>query len=251
MAAGCNSASPRADFRGMNPCSTCGRELAPQARFCGSCGTPAGGVSPEPQNAPAVASPGAPRSRQTTGFVVAAVVLVATAGVTTFALTRGSDPAPPDAVPPATVPMPVTTAQALVPTETVTSSVVPLPVTEADLRRQVTGDSAVAESIVGRWVPQLSSKSLGLVVGGVTYDYPAIMTDFRRLHDRFPDAIMVNSGDFTNFSRHEFWVTLEPAAFPTAEAANAWCDEQSFAREDCHASRLMHTGGPAGNSKPR
>jgi hypothetical protein len=221
-AAGCNSASPRADFRGMNPCSTCGRELAPQARFCGSCGTPAGGVSPEPQNAPAVASPGAPRSRQTTGFVVAAVVLVATAGVTTFALTRGSDPAPPDAVSPVTVP--VTTAQALAPTETVTSSVVPLPVTEADLR---------------------------LVVGGVTYDYPAIMTDFRRLHDRFPDAIMVNSGDFTNFSRHEFWVTLEPAAFPTAEAANAWCDEQSFAREDCHASRLMHTGGPAGNSKPR
>ncbi|MGW5723607.1 zinc ribbon domain-containing protein [Amycolatopsis sp. NPDC003865] len=180
------------------------------------------------------------------------MAVVATAGVTTFALTRGPDPAPPDATAAATVvPAVTTTAQPLTQPETVPMSTVAPLVTEADLRRQVTGDSAVAESIVGQWVPQLSSKSLGLVVGGVTYDYPAIMADFRRLHDRFPDAIMVNSGDFRNFSRREFWVTLEPAVFPTADAANTWCDEQSFAREDCHASRLTHTGGPAGNSKPR
>ncbi|MFG1646518.1 zinc ribbon domain-containing protein [Amycolatopsis sp. NPDC049252] len=177
---------------------------------------------------------------------------MAAGGVTAFVLTRGTGGtetaqppldthvAAPAQRPPTTTVAPVTlTSQA------------PAEITENDLLRQAAQDSATAERLVGQWVPQLSSKNLGLVVGGVTYDYPAILADFRALHDRFPDAVMVNSSDYSNFSRKDFWVTLEASVFSSADAANAWCDEQGFAAQDCHASRLTHSGGPAGNSKPR
>ncbi|OXM54901.1 zinc ribbon domain-containing protein [Amycolatopsis alba] len=246
----------------MNSCSNCGRELGSQAKFCGACGTPVG----EPQDEPVAVEPVSPRPKQTVPkptaavVVAAAVVAVAAAGVTTFALTRNTDSTQPDTAqvditqPSATAPVTVLTTATQPPTSTeitTTETTPSLQVTEADLRRQTTQDSTVAESLVGQWVPQLSSKQPGLVVGGTTYDYPAIMADFQSLRSRFPEAIMVNSSDFKTFSRKGFWVTLEAKVFPDADAANAWCDEQNFAREDCHASRLTHSGGPAGNSKGR
>jgi len=234
----------------MNSCSTCGRELRPQAKFCGYCGTSAGKFSPKPQDIPVVSGPTSQRRpKPITLLVVTAVAVVAAAGVTTFALTRGTHTAQPDTTAPVLIPATTTQPQTSkeIPRTSVTSS---QPI-EEDLRRLTSQDSDVAENLVGHWVPQLSSKSLGLVVGATTYDYPAIMADFQSLHDRFPDAIMVNSSDFNNFSRKNFWVTLKASVFTTADAVNNWCDEQNFAREDCHASRLTHTGGPAGNSKPR
>jgi serine/threonine-protein kinase len=191
-------------------------------------------------------------SRRTAIVAVAATVVVAAAGITVFVLTRGTEsaqPQPDNIVAPSEIPPATTTAVA--PVTRIPTSPAPLEITETDLRRQTSNDAAAAERLVGQWVPQLSSKNLGLVVGGVTYDYPAIMADFRTLHDRFPEAVMVNSSDYNNFSRKDFWVTLEASVFSTAEAANAWCDEQGFAAQDCHAGRLTHTGGPAGNSKPR
>ncbi|MEA5360625.1 zinc ribbon domain-containing protein [Amycolatopsis sp., V23-08] len=171
------------------------------------------------------------------------------AGVTVFVLTRGTGDTE-TAQPPLNTNVPAPAQQP--PTTTVAPTTqAPAEITEDDLRRQTSQDSTTAERLVGHWVPQLSSKNLGLVVGGVTYDYPAIMADFKSLHDRFPDAVMVNSSDYSNFSRKDFWVTVEASVFASADAANAWCDEQNFAAQDCHASRLTHSGGPAGNSKPR
>jgi hypothetical protein len=186
-----------------------------------------------------------------------AVVALLTAAAVVFAVSRSKETAAPAAqqTPEPIVvttqewtPPPTTTDQ----TWTTPASVTPsTTVTEADVRGQVAHDHAVAEGMVGSWVPQLSSKSVGLVVHGVTYDYPAIMDDFRRLQGNYPDAVMVDSGDYSNFSRKGFFVTLKAETFASADLANAWCDQQGFAPEDCHAGRLTHTGGPAGNSKPR
>ena len=239
----------------MNSCSACGRELGPQTRFCGSCGTAVSAVSPEPQDEPVVPARVPVSSRRTAIVAVAATVVVAAAGVTAFVLTRGTEttaqPPPGNAVAPAQIPLTTTVTPTVAPVTRIPTTTAPLEITETDLRRQTSDDAAAAERLVGQWVPQLSSKNLGLVVGGVTYDYPAIMADFRALHGRFPEAVMVNSSDYNNFSRKDFWVTLEASVFATADAANAWCDEQGFPAQDCHAGRLTHTGGPAGNSKPR
>jgi serine/threonine-protein kinase len=185
------------------------------------------------------------------------VALITTAAVV-FAVSRSKETPPPEARQPID-PGVVTTREWMPPTMTTTDSpwtttpsVTPsTTATEADVRGQVAHDHAVAEGLVGSWVPQLSSKSVGLVVHGVTYGYPEIMADFRRLQASYPDVVMVDSGDYNNFSRKDFFVTLKAETFGSADQANAWCDQQGFAPEDCHAGRLTHTGGPAGNSKPR
>ncbi|MGW5742290.1 zinc ribbon domain-containing protein [Amycolatopsis sp. NPDC003861] len=238
----------------MSSCAVCERELEPQARFCGTCGTPVDALSPAPSGTAAGSS-----SRKLLPLLAAgSLVALAAAGAVIFAVSRSPGPAAPAAQPgtgpveaptqpwaPATSPDLRTTWS---PPSAATSSTT---VTEADLRDQVSRDHDVAESLIGRWLPQLSSKAAGLVVNGVTYDDAAVLADFRRLREKYPDAFMVDSGDYRNFSRSGYWVTLEGQAFPSADDANAWCGQQGFARQDCHASRLTHTGGPSGNSKPR
>jgi serine/threonine-protein kinase len=121
----------------------------------------------------------------------------------------------------------------------------------ADLQAQAAADRATAESLVGQWAPQISSKRPGMVVNGVSYDYPGIMADFQALRSRYPKAILLYSGDYANFTGRDFWVTIDADAFATAEQANAWCDQQGFGEQDCYASRLEHTGGPDGNAQLR
>src|SRR3954469_24465080 len=184
----------------MSSCPACERELSPEARFCGTCGTPVDPLSP--------ASPGpttAPPSRNVMTPLVAggAVVALVTAAAVVFAVSRSKETAAP-AAQQTPEPFVVTTQEWAPPTTTdstwtTPSSVTPsTTVTEADVRSRIAHDHDVAEGLVGSWVPQLSSKSVGLVVHDVTYDYPAIMEDFRRLQATYPDAVMVDSGDYSN-----------------------------------------------------
>ena len=243
----------------MSSCTACERELSPAARFCGTCGTPVDPLSPAMPGPP---NAGPSRSAMTPLVAGGSVVVLITAAAVVFAVSRSNETVPPEAGPtfePSVVPTqewspPPTTDSTWAPSTPVTTSTsaaTSTAVTEADVRSQVAHDHAVAEGLVGSWVPQLSSKSVGLVVHDVTYGYPEIMADFRRLQTSYPDAVMVDSGDYRNFSRQGFFVTLKAETFDSADLANAWCDQQGFAPEDCHAGRLTHTGGPAGNSKPR
>ncbi|MGE0295576.1 hypothetical protein [Pseudonocardia sp.] len=121
----------------------------------------------------------------------------------------------------------------------------------AQLQAQQAGDAATAETLIGKWVPQVSAKSVGLVVDGVTFDEQRILADFQATAARYPDAVLVRSQDFTSFRSPGFWVTLVPVTFDTADGANAWCEQERFAADDCFAKRLSRTEGPDGNSLPR
>jgi hypothetical protein len=114
---------------------------------------------------------------------------------------------------------------------------------EQALRAEVAADRSTAEDYVGRWVPQLSSKRVGLVANGITYGYPEIYADFKFLKRLHPDALLVWSGDFTSFQAGDFWVTLVAIGFATGEDANAWCDNQRIDPGNCYAKRLSHTSG--------
>lgn len=262
----------------MTPCRTCGRELGPYVRFCGSCGTPVAQQQqqqqppPQPPVSPQFPEPGTipqplpytpqaplPKHRSPTNLVLpivvtAAVVALIAAGVVVFVLPRfettaDAGPSTVGAAPPLSSAEPTTETTTTTTTEPTTTT--PTAATAADLAQEVATDHNTAESLVGQWVPQISSKRLGLVVDGVTFGYPEIMADFQTLKARYPQAFMVKSDDYTNFSGKDFWVTLVATSFGTADETNAWCDQQGFAEQDCYASRLMHTGGPAGNSKTR
>jgi serine/threonine-protein kinase len=167
---------------------------------------------------------------------------------------RGADrPAP--AVPTfAPLPLPVsavvsTPVAAPVPTAPATTPDTTDPADE--LQRQLDGDAATVEALVGKWIPQLSSKREGDVVSGTRYDAAAVLADFRSWQGRVPSSVLTRSERFTSFRGQNYWVTLANEPFDTAEAANAWCDTEGLAPGDCFAKRLSHTEGPGGNTRPR
>ncbi|MEJ2869469.1 hypothetical protein WCD74_16955 [Actinomycetospora sp. OC33-EN08] len=119
------------------------------------------------------------------------------------------------------------------------------------LQSQVEADRARVAALAGQWVPQLSAKHDGTVADGITYDDAAIWSHYTSLTARFPSAALLYSGDWPVFKGTDYWVVVYPQSFPTADAANAWCDAQGFAADDCLAKRLSYTGGPEGSTKAR
>jgi serine/threonine-protein kinase len=176
------------------------------------------------------------------------LAVLAVGGAATGVILRDADR--PAAVPssvPTAAPVPVS-----VPAATPAPSVSPAATDPADrLRRQLDGDVATVESLVGKWIPQLSSKREGDVVDGTRYDAAAVLADFTSWQERVPSSVLTRSERFTSFRGQDYWVTLAAEPFDTAEAANAWCDAEGLAPDDCFAKRLSHTEGPGGNTRPR
>jgi serine/threonine-protein kinase len=183
-------------------------------------------------------------------------VLTVAGGGTAVALGLGSSKAP--AVPtfaPTPAPKPPSipaSISAQVSASLSPTSVEPAATAPADLlRRQLDGDAERVESLVGKWVPQLSSKREGDVVDGTRYDAAAVWADFQSWQEKVPSSVLTRSERFTSFRGKDYWVTLAAEPFDTAEAANAWCVTQQLAPGDCFAKRLSHTDGPGGNTRPR
>lgn len=78
----------------------------------------------------------------------------------------------------------------------------------------------VRVGIANRWVPQVSSKRVGLVAAGKTWTSADILRDHLALRQRFGGARLVWSGHWTTFSGPDFWVTVVGPAQPTAAEAN-------------------------------
>ncbi|WP_431873230.1 zinc ribbon domain-containing protein [Amycolatopsis sacchari] len=173
---------------------------------------------------------------------VAAVVVIVVAVV--LVATSGPDPRPVAGTAPAT-----TTATTSTEDTTTTSS--PALSARQLLENQVAQDRSRAEALVGRWLPQLSSKRPGVLPNGTTFDDEAIWADFTALRDRYPGALLVWSGAYRSFRSADYWVTLVPESFASAESANGWCDSEGIPAEDCYAKRLSHTGGSAENTRLR
>jgi serine/threonine-protein kinase len=149
--------------------------------------------------------------------------------------------------PPATTtsgyyPEPPTSTTTPYPTTTTTEPTDALSAKE-ELDRLTAMDRPAVEALVGQWVPQLSAKRPGLVVQGVTYDYVSILRDFRALQARYPDALLLYSGEYSSFRFGDFWITVVPLPQSTGEYANAWCDGQGIGPDDCYAKLLSHTSG--------
>ncbi len=230
----------------MDVCRACGQRFREGTRFCTGCGEPVGSTSSAPPYQQPAATPRRTRN-QTAMWVAVAGLVAAVVGLTVLLVLRLStaQPGPTLTGPVAQQPARVTPGGTSLVTPTTQGA------TEADLQRQVDADRDAAEGLVGNWVPQLSSKRLGLTVHGVTFDYSAILADFQALRARFPQSVLIRSDDYTSYQSPGYWVTVLAQTFPSADDANAWCDANGFAVEDCFAHRLSHTEGPAGSSKLR
>ena len=263
----------------MSTCARCGSALTPGAQFCRACGAPlveggppaapsssprpdwrppaqvlpaptAYGSAPPPRT-PRPARRGGPRPALVAGAVLAVLTV---AGAATGVILRSADRAPAPAVP-TFAPAPLPPVRISVPTSEPARQPSSAPSTAAapedELRRQLDTNSDTVESLVGKWVPQLSSKREGDVVNGTRYDPAAVLADFRGWQERVPSSVLTRSERFTSFRVKDYWVTLAAEPFDSAEAANDWCDDQGLAPDDCFAKRLSHTEGPSGNTRPR
>lgn len=231
-------------------CTRCGEQLRTDVRFCTHCGHPtsdaaspyAGALAPSAVGAQA--NPPARRGTKPILIVAAAAVAVASAVVIGISFLT---PTPTPTSPPVPTPTPSPG-----PTPAPTTSPAPAPVTAAaQLQAEVATDSNTTESLVGYWVPQLSSKKDGLVADGITYDDDAIWANFQRLKTAHSDAVLLRSDDYSSFSNPGFWVTVVAQPFGNPSAANAWCSQAAYGADDCFAKRLSHTDGPTGNTVHR
>lgn len=255
----------------MDYCGGCGHPLRVDAQFCGHCGGPAAGsglltaqapvpagrpTRPVPPPAPPqpgwpagppaapVAAPRRQRIPWRAGLAAAAVLATVT-GVVLF-VNRPDGEANGTALPESPT---VATAPA-VPTGVAPSRPAAAP-SGADLDRQVAADRAAAERVVGSWVPQLSSRRVGMVIDGETVDADAIARDFAASRGQFAESVLVRSQDYSSFREAGYLVTLVALPFSSAEAANAWCESAGRGPDDCFAKRLSHTDGPTGNTVHR
>ncbi|MEU6699688.1 zinc ribbon domain-containing protein [Pseudonocardia sp. NPDC046786] len=117
------------------------------------------------------------------------------------------------------------------------------------LQELADADRPYTDQLVGYWVPQVSSKQVG--VDG--YDAPSNLREHRSTGSTRPDTpfLLVRSEDFSSFRSGGFWVTVAAVPHYTADEANQWCDSQGYPARDCDAKRLSHTEGSSGNAKPR
>ncbi|MFV9634448.1 hypothetical protein [Mycobacterium neumannii] len=132
---------------------------------------------------------------------------------------------------------------------------IPAPLPDAEtssgnqLRSIVASDKPmVLATMTDTWVPQLSSKRLGLVAEGRTWTHAAILAEHQRLRQTYPGARLLWSGDWSTFSHSNFWVTIAGPTYPTAEGALAWCRNNQFDRDHCFAKLVSTTHAVEGST---
>jgi eukaryotic-like serine/threonine-protein kinase len=121
----------------------------------------------------------------------------------------------------------------------------------AQLQQFANGDrDYVRDQLAERWVPQLSSKRVGIydAEDGITYDNASILQEHLRLRSRF-DAKLLWSGDWANFDGSNFWVTVANVTFNDSASALAWCQSQGLDADHCYAGVISttHSGRTAHN----
>lgn len=119
---------------------------------------------------------------------------------------------------------------------------------QAALQAQLAADRPAVEALVGQWVPQLSSKTYGLVANGITYDYQQIWQDFESISQAHPGALLAWSSDYTSFQLANYYVTLLPISYPSGRQAAGWCTSNGLGPNDCYGKLISHTAGPKGSS---
>ena len=122
---------------------------------------------------------------------------------------------------------------------------------EARLQDQRLSDRSALTAAEGSWLPQTSSKREGTTVDGTYWDADQIWSAFQSTSAQHPEARLVWSGDWGSFRQGGYWVTVIDQRFTTAAQANAWCDGQGYAADQCYAKRLTTSGGYDGNTVQR
>ncbi|OBB77402.1 hypothetical protein A5759_03940 [Mycobacterium sp. 852014-52144_SCH5372336] len=110
---------------------------------------------------------------------------------------------------------------------------------------------AVKASMANHWVPQISSKQVGLFTDGITYQNADILRNHLSLRQQYDSVRLVSSNHWTVFKGPNWWVTMVDAPSSDAAMANGWCDAKGIDSWNCLAKFLSDTVGPEGTTAIR
>jgi hypothetical protein len=96
------------------------------------------------------------------------------------------------------------------------------------------------------WVPQISSKQVGLEAEGTVWNNAKILDQHLRLRQRY-DARLLWSGDWSTYDGRNFWVTVVNLPYSNPGPVLAWCAAQGFSRDNC-AAKVVSTWRPVDGS---
>ena len=128
-------------------------------------------------------------------------------------------------------------------TTTTTTTELPLNDDSAltQLRQLAASDRTfILSNLTDRWIPQLSSKRPGVTDDGIVYDNVSTLQEHQRLRARY-DAKLIWTGDWSTFDDPNWWVTIAPVSFFTAEGALEWCVQNHFDADHCYAKLVSIT----------
>jgi hypothetical protein len=106
----------------------------------------------------------------------------------------------------------------------------------------------VKSGLENRWVPQISSKKVGLYTDGITYTNVDILRDHLTLRQRYEGVRLVSSEDWTTFNGSNWWITVVARPSSDAASANRWCDAHGIDPFNCFAKMISSTLGPDGTT---
>lgn len=248
----------------MSYCASCGAAIPTGGTFCGQCGHRVGNPLPDATNASPVATPAAPvaavvpptvalgptptpppppstrRSPAAAVFGVLALAAVG-AGILIFATRDDKKSTSTDGNGLATT----TVVDGASTSTSEAGSTLPATTVSADpsvqLQQLVAGDRPTADTLVGKFVVQLSAKKLGLVVNGLTFGPAEIRDDHLKLRSAY-GAILVDAGAFQFTAGGQpmtgWYLTIVPTAFPTKAAADQWCTSHGLPAGDCFSRQF-------------
>ncbi|WP_413232646.1 serine/threonine-protein kinase [Mycolicibacterium sp. 050158] len=109
--------------------------------------------------------------------------------------------------------------------------------------------SDVANYLTDVWIPQISSKRVGLQAEGTQWDNVQILDEHLRLRQIYPAVKLLWSGDWSTYDGRDFWVTVVGLHADNPDDVLDWCTREGFDRDHCIA-KVVSTWRPiAGSTK--
>lgn len=117
---------------------------------------------------------------------------------------------------------------------------------EDQVRSTAAGDWGRVAALDGWWVPQLSSKKVGVAVDGIMYGYEEILDDHHAMNSvAYGNALLLSSDDVGSYSGGDFWVTIVDEGYSDAEGALAWCAREGLTHRDQCIAKQIRLEGPS------
>ncbi|MDT5069664.1 MAG: hypothetical protein QOK02_5819 [Mycobacterium sp.] len=140
------------------------------------------------------------------------------------------------------------------PPRTTARTVAPTPDVEAAslnrLQQIANNDrSDVVSGLADMWIPQISSKRVGLRAEGTEWDNVQILNEHLRLRQIYPNVKLLWSGDWSTYDGRNFWVTVVGLHADNPDDVLEWCTREGFDRDHCIAKVVSRWRPIAGSTK--